>query len=82
MGTAASAVYLGTPQGALYWAVPRWETQQLLCQSERAGGGYVLSAGKRTCRKGRYHGNAQSRKSDALGAADERSTGNGNGDRQ
>ena len=36
MGTAASAVYLGTPQGALYWAVPRWETQQLLCQSERA----------------------------------------------
>ena len=51
MGTAASAVYLGTPQGALYWAVPRWETQQLLCQSERAGGGYVLSAVKELAEK-------------------------------
>ena len=43
---------------------------------------YVFSVGKRTCRKGRHYGNAQSQESNALGAADERSPRNGNGDRQ
>ena len=32
--------------------------------------------------EGRYHGNAQGRKSDALGTAYERNTGKGNGNRQ
>ena len=30
-----------------------------------------FSAGKRTCRKGRYHGNAQSNRSNKMGAADD-----------
>ena len=42
----------------------------------------VLSAGKRTCRKRRHHRNTQSGESNTLGVADERSTGNGDGDRQ
>ena len=42
----------------------------------------VLSAGKRTCRKRRHHRNTQSGESNTLGAADERSTGNSNGDHQ
>lgn len=45
-GAAASAVYPGASQGTLYQTVSRWEAQRLPCRSERAGRGYVLSAGK------------------------------------
>ena len=48
-----------------------------VCRSERGGGGYVLSARKRTCRKGRYHGNAESDGPDGMGATDECREGNG-----
>ena len=58
------------------------ETERIPCRHERAGGRNVFSVGKRTRRKGRYHGKTQNRKPDALGAADERCTGNGNGNCQ
>ena len=46
---------------------------------ELAGGGYFLSADKRTFRKGRYHGSAQGEGSNALGAADEQYSRSGDG---
>ena len=42
----------------------------------------IEAAGKRTCRKRRHHRNTQSGESNTMGAADERSTGNSNGDHQ
>lgn len=66
----------------LYRVAPQWEAERLPCQSKRAGGRHILTAGKRTCQKERHRKNTQSRKLNGMGTADERSTGNSNGNRQ
>lgn len=58
------------------------KAEYLPCRSRQSGRGFFPSAGKRNGRTGRRDRNAQSRKPDGLGAADEQHPGTGDGNRE
>lgn len=62
------------------WSADKKRVLNAISRVFEARPGYVLPTDKRACRKRSYHGNAQSGRSDPLGAADERSAGKGSGD--
>ena len=71
MGTATLAVSETAPQGTLFRTAEKRKAERLPCGHQRAGRGYVLSAGKTTCRKRKRNGSTQSGKSNAVGAENE-----------
>ena len=73
MGAAAFAVSESASQGTLFQSADKRQAERLPCRPKRAGRGYVLSAGKTTCRKGGCNGSDQSGKANAVGTEDEQS---------
>ena len=80
MGAAAFAVSESASQGTLFQSADKRQAERLPCRPKRAGRGYVLSAGKTTCRKGGCNGSDQSGKPNAVGIEDEQHPQNRYGD--